>query len=83
LKKLINIKISYLWKDIPEYILFDYRFIKSYNDHRLQRKTNNITPNSQNFGTLNYFYLSVSKFCEFGVMLMMKFICGDFTPLHI
>jgi superfamily II DNA or RNA helicase len=37
-----NIKISYLWKDVPEYILFDYGFIKSYNDHRLQRKTNNI-----------------------------------------
>jgi len=37
-----NIKISYLWKDIPEYVLFDYGFIKSYNDHRLQRKTNNI-----------------------------------------
>ena len=37
-----NIKISYLWKDIPEYLLFDYGFIKSYNDYRLQRKTNNI-----------------------------------------
>jgi predicted helicase len=37
-----NIKISYLWKDIPEYLLFDYGFIKSYDDHRLQRKTNNI-----------------------------------------
>jgi len=37
-----NIKIAYLWKDIPEYLLFDYGFIKSYNDHRLQRKTNNI-----------------------------------------
>jgi superfamily II DNA or RNA helicase len=37
-----NIKISYLWKNVPEYILFDYGFIKSYNDHRLQRKTNNI-----------------------------------------
>jgi len=42
LNTLTNIKISYLWKDIPEYILFDYGFIKSYNDHRLQRKTNNI-----------------------------------------
>jgi superfamily II DNA or RNA helicase len=40
LNTLTNIKISYLWKDIPEYILFDYGFIKSYNDHRLQRKTN-------------------------------------------
>ena len=37
-----NIKIAYLWKDIPEYLLYDYGFIKSYNDHRLQRKTNNI-----------------------------------------
>jgi len=37
-----NIKISYLWNDIPEYVLFDYGFIKSYDDHRLQRKTNNI-----------------------------------------
>uniref|UniRef100_A0A6C0EHT5 Helicase ATP-binding domain-containing protein n=1 Tax=viral metagenome TaxID=1070528 RepID=A0A6C0EHT5_9ZZZZ len=37
-----NIKISYLWKDIPEQILFDFGFIKSYNDNRLKRKTNNI-----------------------------------------
>ena len=29
-------------KNIPEYLLFDYGFIKSYNDHRLLRKTNNI-----------------------------------------
>ena len=40
LNTLTNIKISYLWKDIPEYLLFDYGFIKSYNDHRLERKTN-------------------------------------------
>ena len=26
----------------PEYILFDYNFIKSYDDNRLNRKTNNI-----------------------------------------
>jgi hypothetical protein len=26
LNTLTNIKISYLWKDIPEYILFDYGF---------------------------------------------------------
>jgi superfamily II DNA or RNA helicase len=37
-----DIKISYLWKDIPEQILFDFGFIKSYNDNRLKRKTNNI-----------------------------------------
>jgi superfamily II DNA or RNA helicase len=42
LNTLNNIKISYLWKNVPEYLLFDYGFIKSYNDHRLQRKTNNI-----------------------------------------
>ena len=45
LNTLTNIKISYLWKDVQlkiNYILFDYRFIKSYNDHRLQRKTNYI-----------------------------------------
>jgi superfamily II DNA or RNA helicase len=42
LNTLDNIKIAYLWKDISEYLLFDYGFIKSYNDHRLQRKTNNI-----------------------------------------
>ena len=42
LNTLNNIKIAYLWKYIPEYLLFDYGFIKSYNDHRLQRKTNNI-----------------------------------------
>ena len=42
LNTLNNIKISYLWKNVPEYLLFDYGFIKYYNDHRLQRKTNNI-----------------------------------------
>jgi len=42
LNNLDNIKISYLWKEIPEYVLFDYGFIKSYNDHRLNRKTDNI-----------------------------------------
>jgi len=53
LNTLDNIKIAYLWKDIPEYLLFDYGFmgyahkdptgpVKSYNDNRLNRKTNNI-----------------------------------------
>ena len=42
LNSLDNIKISYLWKDIPVYVLFDYGFINSYNEHRLNRKTNNI-----------------------------------------
>jgi len=42
LNTLNNIKIAYLWKYIPEYLLFDYGFIKSYNDNRLNRKTNNI-----------------------------------------
>ena len=42
LNTLDYIKIAYLWKDIPEYLLFDYGFIKSYNDYRLNRKTNNI-----------------------------------------
>ena len=37
-----NIKISYLWKDIPEDILFTYGFINSIHDTRLNRKTNNI-----------------------------------------
>jgi len=39
-----NTKISYLWKDVPEYVLFDYGFIKSYDDNRLQRKTQSINP---------------------------------------
>ena len=37
-----NVKKSYLWKDVPEYILFDYNFIDSYEDSRLSRKSNNI-----------------------------------------
>ena len=37
-----NIKISYLWKDIPEDILYTYAFINSIHDVRLNRKTNNI-----------------------------------------
>ena len=42
LNSIDTIKISYLWKNIPEYILFDYGFIKSYEDNRLLRKTNHI-----------------------------------------
>jgi superfamily II DNA or RNA helicase len=37
-----NVKISYLWKNIPEYILLHYEFITSSTDSRLNRKTNNI-----------------------------------------
>ena len=37
-----NIKISYLWKDIPEDILFTYDFINSLNDTRLNRKTDKV-----------------------------------------
>ena len=42
LNNLDYVEKSYLWKHIPEYVLFDYGFIKSYNDHRLNRKTDNI-----------------------------------------
>ena len=42
LNSLELVKKSYLWKDVPEYILFDYNFITSYNDNRLLRKTDNI-----------------------------------------
>jgi len=37
-----NIKISYLWKDIPEDILYTYGFINSLHDTRLNRKTDKI-----------------------------------------
>jgi predicted helicase len=50
LNSLEHVKISYLWKDIPDYVLFDYQFINSYNDKRLLRKTNSINK-LQDIGT--------------------------------
>ena len=38
LNSLNNIKNSYLWKDVSEYVLFDYKFINSYTLHRLNIK---------------------------------------------
>ena len=35
-----HIKISYMWKDVPEYVLFDYGFINDYNQHRMNIKNN-------------------------------------------
>ena len=35
-----HIKISYLWKNVPEYVLFDYGFITDYNQHRKNIKNN-------------------------------------------
>jgi predicted helicase len=44
LNTLEKVKKSYLWKDIPEYVLFEYGFITSYDDNRLLRKSKEINP---------------------------------------
>ena len=56
-----NIKISYLWKDVPEYVLFDYNFIDSYEDSRLRRKLDNINK-LQDIGT-DIIYIDVDDKC--------------------
>jgi predicted helicase len=38
LNALSETKISYLWSDVPEQILFEARLITNYNKHRLARK---------------------------------------------
>ena len=38
LNTLPDTKISYLWKNVPEQLLFELGFITNYNEHRLQRK---------------------------------------------
>jgi superfamily II DNA or RNA helicase len=35
-----NVKKSYLWKDVPEYVLFDYNFISNYLENRLKKHEN-------------------------------------------
>ena len=42
LNKQDHVKISYLWKDVPDYILYDYGFINSYDEIRNERKNNTL-----------------------------------------
>ena len=44
LNTLDSTKNSYLWKDIPEYILYQANLITCYNEHRLKRKSDKINP---------------------------------------
>ena len=37
-------KISYLWKDIPDVVLYKANLITCYNEHRLKRKSDKINP---------------------------------------
>ena len=37
-------KISYLWKDVPEVVLYKANLITCYNEHRLKRKSDKINP---------------------------------------
>lgn len=39
-------KISYLWKDVPEQVLYDAGWITEYNKHRLERKDTKTNANS-------------------------------------
>jgi predicted helicase len=61
LNSLDLVNISYLWKDIPEYVLFDYNFIESYNDKRLTRISNNINK-LQDSGT-DIIYINQEERC--------------------
>lgn len=44
LNTLDSTKNSYLWKDIPEFILYQANLITCYNEHRLKRKSDKINP---------------------------------------
>lgn len=37
-------KNSYLWKDVPEFILYQANLITCYNEHRLKRKSDKVNP---------------------------------------
>ena len=55
-----HVKISYMWKNVPDYVLFDYGFINDYNQHRMNIK-NNENP-LQDIGT-DILYLNQEKEC--------------------
>lgn len=47
------IKIAYLWKDVPEELLYQAKLITEYNEHRLKRKNGQLNENAnplQDFG---------------------------------
>lgn len=44
LNSLDDTKRSYLWNDVPEYMLYNANIITSYNEHRLKRKTDKTNP---------------------------------------
>lgn len=44
LNTLDSTKNSYLWRDIPEFILYQANLITCYNEHRLKRKSDKINP---------------------------------------
>ena len=48
LNKLPITKESYLWKDVPEQILYDAGLITNYNEYRLKRKTFKKNPFKEN-----------------------------------
>ena len=55
-----HVKVSYMWKDVPEYVLFDYGFINDYVEYRKKVK-NNENP-LQDIGT-NILYLNQEDKC--------------------
>ena len=44
LNTLESTRNSYLWKDIPGFILYQAKLITCYNEHRLKRKSDKINP---------------------------------------
>ncbi len=58
LNKQDHVKISYLWKDVPDYILYEYGFINNYDEIRNERRNNII----QDIGT-DIIYMTKDNKC--------------------
>lgn len=81
-----NTKISYLWKDVPNQVLFDAELITNYNVHRLNmklRKNNNnnnnkdYNDNEQNCNPLHDFGVDIIQITKTNEIIFVQ--CKDYT----
>lgn len=64
-------KISYLWKDVPDQILFDANIINNYNAHRLNRK------NNKNINPLHDFGIDIIQITKFNELVFVQ--CKNYS----
>ena len=78
-----HIKISYLWKNVPDYILYDYGFINSYDEIRNERKNNTL----QDIGT-DILYITKDNKCvivqckNYSNNIKVEDLAGFFLIMH-